>query len=187
MGQFIGSHKPDGYNTEEELDEMGLIGRHDPDFGEVKCGCECCMDRRKADETQEEKDNLARLELKLRLKAQGKKDEDQYTIGKLAGTDWNTDLANEVWQKAKYTGPKHSDLRMIRNSYPCHEIIVEMYGGPVFTINTDQLGAEIVYKCFNSLDDYAKAHGLRDYEMDDVHRAYDIVVPGAKRVYYMEM
>ena len=36
MGQFIGTYKPDGYNTEEELETMGLVGRHDPDFDEVE-------------------------------------------------------------------------------------------------------------------------------------------------------
>lgn len=128
-------------------------------------------------------EQILRAKLRLLNKAQSKTDSGVAS----EETPADIDHFSEVWGRAKYTGTKHTDLQMIGTKYPNHEIIVEMYGGPVFTVDTDRWGVNMVDKCYESLDAYMTAHGLSYDDMDGVYRANDIFVPGAKTIYYMEM
>jgi hypothetical protein len=187
VGQFIGTHKPDGYNTEEELEKMALfraISQKDD------CSCECCEERWEAKETQEHKDDLSRAKLRLRIKAQVK-------LGKEAGERPSRKLllltdkeCKDLVSWASYTGDPLTPQQIIQQAYPSHELIIEMNDDRIFTLNTDGYGLDVIVGRYIDLEAYLKAHGMfedwhANKEFFENQRA-DIVIPGAKNIYYME-
>lgn len=191
MGQLIGTHKVDGYNTEEELDEMGLtnsplIGRHDPDFDqdEPLCTCECCMIREKIEENQEHKDKLARTQLKLRIQGQVK-------LGKEADNRQpsTTDVFhdNEFDSKIRFTSSRgFTDLDKIYAAYPHNEFLVFMADGALVLMDTSGGGFawDLILTEKDVIDEwYAEA-------VDSQHpwvRVWDIYIPGAVKIFTKEI
>jgi hypothetical protein len=118
MGQFIGTYKPDGYNTEEELEKMALfraISQKDD------CKCECCAIRGEMEETQEHKDDLSRAELWLRTKG-------QYKAGEEAGQPATTFEEGKVFAKLK--GRLKAKSKVKEGDLPCFYVAEDWMDPP---------------------------------------------------------
>jgi len=186
MGQFIGTYKPDGYNTEEELETMGLVGRHDPDFDEVEdmtCQCKCCEKVRELGQGQMYRDELSRAKLKLRTMG-------QYRAGGAAALGKRkTEVilnAESFDSKIKYTGDhEFTELDKIYARYGHHEFLVFMEDNAVVLFDTIHGGF-----CWDSIvrgpernSWYAEAVSPNGPHVE----IFDIFIPGATKIFVKEL
>jgi hypothetical protein len=124
MGQFIGTYKPDGYNTEEELDHMSLFpfNRETKREAQCQCQCECCVIRGEMEETQMHKDDLSRAELWLRTKG-------QYKAGEKAGQPATTFEEGKV--SAKLKGRLKARGKTKDGDLPCFHVAEDWMDPPL--------------------------------------------------------
>ncbi len=196
MGLFVGTYKPDGYNSQEELDRMALerlrdeedmslfpFNRETKRDAQCQCECECCAIRGEMEETQEHKDKLARAQLKLRIQGQVK-------LGKEAGnrhTDTTKILNDEGFDsKVRYTGNhKFTELDKIYSRYARHEFLVFMEDNAVVLFDTIHGGF-----CWDSIIRgpernawYAEAVDPQGPHVE----IFDIFIPGATQIFVKEL
>jgi len=199
VGQFIGTYKPDGYNTEEELETMGLVGRHDPDFDELEgpkpyrldpdwntcqCQCEFCMNLKREEETQIHKDNLARAKLKLRMLGQARLGEKAGKGQRSTREIFNDDTFDS---RIKYTGDQElTELAKIYSRYPHNDFLVFMEDGAVVLMDTQHGGFcwdQIINERKERDEWYAEAISARHPWVE----IWDIFIPGATQIFTKEL